>query len=214
MNEFLEILLVDDDALVRQVLRQVLKNYYPQCQISEAESVDSALAQVDERRWDLIILDLGLGEKSGLSVIHKVNVQNLNIPILVLSAQKNQDAAIPAFRAGARGFISKNEAVGSHQLNQAIEKVLAGGKYVSEGLAAQLVDAMDIEQDNSDAALSAQEHKVLFHIASGKAIKEIAHLMNVSEKTVRTYRSRISQKLNIKTDAEIVRYAIQARIIG
>jgi DNA-binding NarL/FixJ family response regulator len=144
MNEFLEILLVDDDALVRQVLRQVLKNYYPQCQISEAESVDSALAQVDERRWDLIILDLGLGEKSGLSVIHKVNVQNLNIPILVLSAQKNQDAAIPAFRAGARGFISKNEAVGSHQLSQAIEKVLAGGKYVSEGLAAQLVDAMDI----------------------------------------------------------------------
>ena len=149
-----------------------------------------------------------------LHVIHKVQVQSLDIPILVLSAKRNQDAAIPAFRAGARGFISKNEAVSSDQLKHAVEKVLAGGKYVSEALAADLVDAIDGDQETSDSILSSQEHRVLFHIASGKAIKEIAFLMNVSEKTVRTYRARITQKLNIKTDAEIVRYAIESRIIS
>lgn len=214
MYDSLKMLLVDDDAFARQALKLVIKASFQDALLTEADSVEAALEHLRSEQWDLVILDLALGEKSGLSVIHYVQAESLDIPILVLSSQREQNAAIPAFKAGARGFITKNEAVSVKHLQDAIQKVISGRKYVSESLASQLVEVLDEENQTETTDLSAQESRVLFYIASGKSAKEIAALMNINEKTVRTYRARLSQKLQLKSDAEFVRYALQHGIIS
>lgn len=214
MGDALQLLLVDDDAFVRQALTHMLQAAYPGAELEEAETVEEALECIEKRNWNLIILDLALGTKSGLAVLYRLSAMGLQVPTLVLTSQRDSSAAIPAFRAGARGFISKNEAASSAQLRKAVDRVLGGGKYVSDSLATLLVEDLDPGREGDGTSLSDQEQKVLFYIASGKSVKEIAHIMELSEKTVRTYRSRLSKKLDLKTDADIVRYALKGGILG
>ncbi|MFN8389449.1 MAG: response regulator transcription factor [Bdellovibrionota bacterium] len=209
MESALNILLIDDDVFVRQALRVILRGAFPDAVITEGESLEEGLSLLGTSTWSLVVLDLALGSQSGLSIIHQAALSQLPVPILVLSSQKDPSAAIAAIRAGARGFLTKTEAAESARLVDAIQKVLSGGRYVSQALASVLVDELDGDQQ----PLSAQENRVLFFIADGKSVKEIAHLLSVSEKTIRTYRTRLLEKLHLSTDGEIIRYAIQHGIV-
>jgi DNA-binding NarL/FixJ family response regulator len=139
-------------------------------------------------------------------------MQKLTAPILVLSTHSEQESSLPALQAGANGFITKERAASKQFLTEALQAVLCGGTYVSQGL----TDGMESQRSGIGGTadlLSEQEKRVLYFLAEGHPVKAIAGLMKISEKTVRTYRSRLLEKLNLKSDPDLIRYAIENKLL-
>ena len=208
MSDILNFLLVDDDAFVRDALVRVIHKGYPAAVVTMASNIDEAREGIERGKWDLVVLDLVLGKVNSLTLIRQLRAAGSATRILVLSALPETEAALPSLRAGANGFLGKDYAVATDKLCEAIGVVLAGGRFISEPLAEKLFDGSVTHQGGVLDALSAQEVKVFLALARGEPIKEISFALQLSEKTVRTYRARLFEKLQLKSDTDLIRFAM------
>lgn len=206
------ILLVDDHEIVRRGLRQLLGEEFPEAIFGEATRVPEARAQLAEKKWSLVVLDINLPGGTGLDLISEASRLCPQAAVLVLSAYPEAEFAVRSFKLGAAGYLTK-ESVADEMLI-AVRKVLAGGKYVSAALAERLASALGAPPDsNPHETLSARELEVLRLVAMGKTIKVIAAELSLSEKTIATYRARLSTKLQLSTNVELARYALQHGLV-
>jgi DNA-binding NarL/FixJ family response regulator len=206
------ILVVDDHEVVRRGLKQVLAEAFPGASLAEADSSETALAAIAGAPWDLVLLDINIPGRSGLEVLEDTRRLRPGVPVLVVSAYREEEFAVRCMRLGAAGYLTKNTA--SAELVAAARKALAGGKYVTASLAERLVAVLGGEANAAPhEALSTRELQVLRLVASGRTAKEIAQELHLSEKTIATYRARISEKLGLSTIVELTRYAVQHGLV-
>jgi two-component system invasion response regulator UvrY len=208
----ISILIVDDHPVVRQGLKQILAEEFPSATFGEAQNAPEALDLVTRRRWDIVILDISLPGKSGLELLKELKRKKATLPVLVLTMLTEEQLAARVLKAGADGYLKKENA--PDELVRAIKIVLAGGKYVNPTLAQALT--FDLAADTGrplHASLSDREYHVLCMIASGKTAREIAGDLCLSVKTINTFRGRILKKLSKRTNVELTRYAIENRLV-
>src|SRR5688572_7526647 len=178
----------------------------------EADSPAAALKLAEEQEWDIVMLDITLGHRSGLEALKDLRKVRPRLPVLILSMHSEEQYARRAFRAGASGYLTKD--CTREELRGAVQKVISGSKYVGPALAEKLV--VDLERGSDGPpheSLSDREFEVLRMIASGKTVSEIAELLSLSDKTISTYRARILEKMGMKTNAELTHYAIQNKLV-
>jgi two-component system, NarL family, invasion response regulator UvrY len=208
----MQILVADDHELVRRGLRGLLKEAFPDLVIGEALDCAQTLSVLEKQSWDLVLLDINMPGRSGLDLLQDLRRLYPKMPVLVLSAFPEKDYAVRAFKLGASGYVSKQSA--SDELLAAVRKALAGGRYITPSLAEAL--ASTVAGENPAAPhdlLSNRELQVLQLVALGKSLKEIAAALSLSEKTIGTYRSRISQKIGLSTNVELARYATLHQLV-
>ena len=182
-------------------------------EFAEAKDAQEALAHIRKSPWDIAILDVSMPGRSGLDIIKEVKQLRPKLPVVVLSIYSEEQYAERALKSGASGYITKEKA--AEELIGAIKKVLKGGRYVSEALAERL--AFHLGQDKEEKpheTLSDREYEVMCMIAAGKKTGEIAGTLHLGVNTVNTYRQRILQKMNFKSNAELIRYCIQNNLVN
>jgi two-component system, NarL family, invasion response regulator UvrY len=207
-----KILIVDDHEVVREGVKRIFTQKTGTTVFGEAGSFPDALRLVREQNWDAVVLDLSLGDRSGLELLKELKQIRPRLPVLILSMHSEEQYARRAFKAGASGYITKDSP--RSELVKALDKVIAGGRYFSEALAERLV--VDLERGidrQPHEILSDREFQVMRLIASGKTVSEIADLLSLSDSTISTYRARILEKTGMKTNAELTRYAIQNKLV-
>lgn len=208
----MRVLLVEDHEIVRRGVKQLLAEAFPGVVFGEADALPAARQKVTEQPWDLLLLDINLAGGSGLELLSEVKKLRPQTPVLMLSAYPEHEYAIRSLKLGAAGYLTKASV--ADEMIAAVRKVISGGKYVSAALAERLAEALGSPPDQAPHdALSARELEVLRLVASGRTVKEIAALLSLSEKTIATYRSRISEKLGLSTNVELTRYALQHRLV-
>ena len=204
----MRVLVADDHPLVRRGLRDLLLDHFPGAEIVEAGDAREALAAIAEGSWQLALIDLNLPGRGGLDLLRDLKQLRSDIPLLVVSGHTEEEFALRALKLGAAGYVSKQSA--PDVLVGAVRKVLSGGRYVSAAVAEKLAQAMAEGWSlTPHENLSLREMQVLQWIAGGKSVKEIAGELALSEKTIATYRSRISAKLGLGTNVALTRYAMQ-----
>jgi len=208
----IRILIADDHAILRRGLKEILVRELREVLCGEAEDAEQVIKQVQSHPWDLVILDLTMPGRSGLDVLADLKLTHPGLPILVLSMHPEEQYGKRVLKAGASGYMNKESA--PEELIKAIQKLLSGGKYVSAALAEKLVSSLQEEQRQGvHDSLSAREFEILRMIGSGKTLSQIARELHLSVTTVSTYRARILEKLNVSTTADLIRYALQNRIV-
>ncbi len=208
----MRVLIADDHAVFRRGLRETLAEAFSRVTYGEAKTAQETLEHVRRQDWDLVILDISMPGKSGLDILDDLKRLRPKLPILLLSMHPEQQFARRALVAGAAGYLTKDSV--TEELKEAVKKIVAGGRYVSATLAEKL--AVDLRQGADTPLhelLSNREFQVLRMIASGKAVKDIAENLSLSVKTVSTYRARILEKTGMKTNAELIRYALQTQLV-
>jgi DNA-binding NarL/FixJ family response regulator len=208
----MHILLADDHAVVRRGLKDILADALPGARFSEAGSGDEVLSRVAGSQIALVVLDINMPGRSGLDVLRDVKRAYPRLPVIIMSVQPEDQYAIRCLRAGAAAYINKDSA--PEELAEATRKILGGGRYISPRMAERLVDQLDEPTDKPPHdSLSDREHEVMRMIASGVPLTEIAERLHVSVKTVSSYRSRIMEKMQMKSNAEVTRYAMTHQLI-
>jgi DNA-binding NarL/FixJ family response regulator len=208
----IKVVVVDDHAVVREGLKRIISENPGMAVTAEAGDGHEAMRIILSEPCDVVLLDITMPNKSGLDVLKQLHAQSPRLPVLVLSMHAEDQYAVRVLRAGAAGYLTKESAPA--KLVQAIRKVVRGGKYVSPTLAERLV--YDLGTDTSKAPheiLSDREYQVLCMIASGKTVTQIGEELGLSVKTVSTYRVRMLEKLNMKNNAELTRYAIKEGLV-
>jgi len=206
------ILIADDHELLRRGLKGILAEVYKDLEVGEAGDGRQALEMAQKQKWDIVLLDINMPGRGGIEVLQDLKQLYPSLPVVVLSAFPEKDYAVRAFKLGAAGYVSKQSASG--ELLAAVKKALAGGRYVTpllgEALAAMLAGEAPVAPHE---LLSNRELQVLRMVALGKTLKEIAAELSLSEKTIGTYRMRISQKMGLSTNVEIARYATLHKLV-
>jgi DNA-binding NarL/FixJ family response regulator len=207
------ILIIDDHEVVREGLKKILNERPGTAFLGEARSVPEALRIVNEQDWDVVVLDLSLGDRSGLELLRQLKQIRPRLPVLILSMHSEEQYARRAFKAGASGYVTKDTS--RSELLRALDKVITGGRYFSQELAETLI--VDLERGSDrppHEALSDREFEVMRLIGSGKTVGEIAASLALSDSTISTYRARILEKMGMKTNAELTLYAVQNKLVN
>lgn len=208
----IRILVVDDHALIRKGMKQILDDTGDMCVAGEAESGAQAIRMVQEKQYDVVLLDITMPDRNGIDVLRQLRLNHPQLPVLMLSMHPEEQYAVRSMKAGAAGYLSKQSA--PTQLVTAIRQVASGKKYISSELAEQLADGLSQGyQELLHQTLSNREYQTLCLMASGKSLSEIAEAMSLSAKTVSVYRARLLEKMKLKNNAEAVRYAINNHLI-
>jgi two-component system, NarL family, invasion response regulator UvrY len=208
----IRMLIADDHEIVRHGLQDILTTRLGKVVVSEAKDAGEAINLLIKEDWDLVLLDINMPGRSGLEVLEEAKRLRPKTPVLVLTAYPEEQFVLRAFKLGASGYINKQSV--SDELITAVKRVLAGGKYVTASLAERLAVSLGgIDDQAPHEALSNRELQVLRLIAVGKSMKNVADEMALSEKTVATYRARISEKTGLKTNVEIARYALKHGLV-
>lgn len=208
----LRILIADDHAIIRKGLRQILLEAYPSAYIEEVGDAEAAINKTITREWDVIICDLSMPGRSGLELVQHVKQNFPKLPVLILSIHPEEQYAIRALKAGAAGYLSKDAA--TEELVKAVQRILQGRKYISGSLAEIMASELDPDASKPrHELLSDRELQVFKLIAAGTAVSEIAEKLSLSITTVSTYRARILEKMDIKTNADMTRYALEQKLI-
>src|ERR1700757_3300415 len=206
------ILIADDHPVVRRGLRDIVANEQDMTVVGEAKTGDEALDMARSIEWDVAVLDYSMPGCSGADLVREVKRHHPERPILVLSILPEDVHAGQGFKAGGAGDINKASA--NEDLTGAIRKVVGGGKYVSAAFAEKLATELaDGGEKPPHDLLSDREYRVMWLIASGKQINEIAEEMTLSPSTISTYRARILRKLGLSNNAALVRYAVKYRLV-
>lgn len=208
-----KILIVDDHPIVRDGLKQILGDTDDLVVSGEAGNADEAIALVRDSDFDLVVLDITLPGRTGIDLLRDLRRERPTLPVLMLSIHPEDELGIRAVKAGASGFLSKECA--SDDLVRAIQLIVSGNKYISRALADRLIE--EIQRDTNrppHEQLSDREYEVMSLIATGSSMKEVAAALSLSKSTVSTYRARILDKLNVKSTAEITRYAIHHGLVS
>ena len=211
-TSMIKILIADDHAVVRRGLRQIINDEPDFEVVAEAQNGQEVLDKLESTDCNVVVLDITMPDKNGLAVLQEVKATRPRLPILILSMHPEDQFALRALKLGASGYLTKESA--PEELVGALRKVISGGKYISSTLAEQLVAEIGSDSPRpSPERLSEREFQVLRMIAQGKTISQIAEDMGLSVKTVSTYRTRLLLKMKMKTNAELVRYAVQHGLV-
>jgi len=206
------ILLVDDHAIFRNGLKQLLAVDWPGAEFGEAANAKEAMTLAVAQQWSIAILDIDMPGRSGLELLTDLKVLRPELPVLLLSCHEEEEYAVRALRSGAAGYVCKGSPLA--ETLGAVRKALDGGAYVSPVVAEQMARRLGRYYNGPPhLELSNREFEVLRLLAAGKRLKEIAADFNVSIKTVSTYRTRLLEKLGLHSNAELVRYAIQHHLL-
>ena len=204
----IRILIADDHTLMRDGLKQILATAGDMVVAGEASDGFETLDKVRSGEWDLLLLDMSMPGRSGIDLIKQIKIEKPRLPILVLSMHKESEYAVRSIRAGAAGYLCKDSA--SQQLLNAIRAVAAGGRFISPEVAADLAFGLILRDDRPPhTLLSDREFLIFCKLAAGDAIGEIAHRLNLSVKTVSTYKTRLLQKMQMSSVADLVRYGLE-----
>jgi len=205
-----DFLIIDDHPLVRKGIRQILEEMPGKIHITEAGNASEGLKKLRERRYDLVLLDINLPGRSGLDLLKDIVHLKPDLKVLMISMYPEEQYAIRSLKSGASGYLTKESA--SDELTIAVEKILKGHRYITHSIAEQIFDNLNTAE-LPHQSLSNRELEVMILIAKGKGLKEIGDLLSLSEKTISTYRTRILEKMNMQSNAEIVKYALQNKLI-
>lgn len=206
----MRILIADDHSIVRRGLKDILRDEFPSAEITEVGDAAELMLRVIKESWDIVISDLSMPGRTALDVLPEIRQQAPNLPVLILSIYPEEQYAIRVLKAGAAGYLSKDLA--PDELIKAVRRVLSGRKYITPSVAEKLADFGD-QSKPAHELLSDREFEVMKLIAAGKSVSEIAALFHLSATTISTYRSRILKKMHMKTNADIIQYAITQRLI-
>ena len=208
----MRILIADDHAVFRRGLAETLGEAFSRVTFGEAKTAQETLEHVRRQDWDVVILDISMPGKSGLDILDDLHRLRPKLPVLLLSMHPEQQYARRALKLGAAGYLTKESV--PEELKEAVRRVQAGGRYVSATLAEKLAFDLRREADSPvHELLSDREFQVLRMIASGRTVKQIAGDIALSVKTVSTYRVRVLEKTGMKTNAELIRYALQTHLV-
>ena len=208
----IKVLVADDHPLLRSGLRYVLEKEPDFAPPGEAGDAEEVLELLEQRNWDVLVLDIAMPGRSGLETLSEIRKRRPALPVLILSVHSEDQYAIRAIKAGASGYLTKNDATA--ELVRAIRRILSGKKYVSQAMAEVLAHLIESgEQRPPHEALSDREYHVVCAIASGKSVSQIAEETSLSVKTVSTYRTRALEKMNMHSNAELTRYAIRTGLV-
>ena len=206
------ILLVDDHPVVRQGIKQVLSTAFDPALVGEAANAEEGLSEVRGADWDVMVLDLTLPGASGLDLLKDLRRERPDLPVLVLSMHPPEQFARRAMYAGACGYLTKDSA--PTELVAAVGEAIAGRRYLNPAVVSDLVANHQSEVSPwPHDLLSDREYQVLRLIATGLTVTQIAARLSLSVKTISTYRKRVLDKMEMKTTAELMHYAIQHGLV-
>jgi two-component system invasion response regulator UvrY len=208
----LRILIADDHTVVRKGLKQILLDEFPSAVIEEVADAEELIKKVMSAKWDIVISDVSMPGRSGLDALQQIKLSFPELPVLILSIHPEEQYALRALKSGASGYLSKDTA--TEELVNAVKKVLLGKKYISQAIAERLANSFSSGTAlNSHESLSDREFDVMKLLANGKSVSEIAELLSLSVTTVSTYRARIMVKMNLKSNSDLTKYAIENKLI-
>lgn len=208
----IKVLIADDHTLVREGLKRILVVTSDIVVTGEAGKGQDILDMVGKKNYDVILLDISMPGRSGVDILKQLRAMKPDINVLMLSMHPEDQYAVRSLKAGAAGYLTKDSA--PDELISAIRTVSSGRKYVSSSLAETLASYFGTENGRPlHENLSDREYEVMCMIASGMTNKEIAAELSLSAKTISTYRTRILDKMNMKSSAELTRYAVQNQLI-
>jgi DNA-binding NarL/FixJ family response regulator len=205
----IKILVADDHALLRRALIQLIKDEFPEAEIKEAENGQVALDYLRKEKFSIAILDMTMPERDGMDVLKQLPVHNITTPVLVLSMHPEELYAQRILRAGGSGYLSKD--CNPEELIQAIQTILKGENYISRSFAGKLatiISGKSPQEDMLHEKLSDRELQVLKLYAQGKTTNEISDILSITINSVSTYKGRIRENLNLKSSADMIRFAI------
>jgi two-component system invasion response regulator UvrY len=208
----MNILIVDDHVVLRKGLLQILLSEFPDASIVEAGNSGEAFKEIRKQNWDLILLDISMPGQSGIDILKQIRAEENKVPVLMLSMHPESQYAVRALKSGASGFLNKQSA--TDELINAVKRILTGRKYITPSVAESLADNLGgdgLKQSHEE--LSDREMQVLLLLSSGRSVSEIADEIALSTSTVSTYRTRILEKLSLKNNAELTRYALDNGLI-
>jgi len=207
----MRIAVADEHQIVRRGLQLVISRRPGWTIAVEAADAQELFAELRTTAVDVVILDLRLRDRQGIDLLEQVRREQPSLPLLVLSSQPEEQYAIAALRAGARGYIQKDAT--AEEILTAIERVGAGRRWVSERVAELMADELAYPKEAPYERLSAREREVFLLVARGETITRIAGLLHLSVKTVSTYRTRILEKTGFHSNADIVAHAVRAGLM-
>ena len=207
-----EVLVVDDHAIIRDGLKKILADTDDLEVTGEAANGNQALEKIRERNWSLVILDLSMPGRSGIELIKLMKAERPKLPILIFSMHPEEQYAVRVIRAGASGYLSKEE--DSDHFLPAIRRVAMGGMFISPKVAELLAaDASPGTNTHLHSNLSNREHEVLVRIVKGISLTDIAGEFSLSIKTISTHKTHILSKLGLSNQADLIRYAIEHKLL-
>jgi DNA-binding NarL/FixJ family response regulator len=211
-SKVIRIFIADNQAVVREGIKRIIDDVADMLVVGEAPINQDLSAQIDADATDVVILDISMPDGTGLEMLQELKQARLGLPVLVFSGQPEHHHAIRAFKAGSKGYLTKE--CPTDELVGAIRKVAQGGCYATPLLAEHLILSMAEEaQEPLHARLSNREYQVLCMLASGQTVSAIGEALALSVKTISTYRSRLLEKLHMRTTAELIHYAIQHHLV-
>lgn len=208
----LRILIADDHTVVRKGLRQILLDEFPTAIIEEVADAEELIKKVMTAKWDVVVSDLSMPGRSGLDALQQIKLSHPALPVLILSIHPEEQYALRALKSGASGYLSKDTA--PDELVKAVQKVLLGKKYISQAIAEKLANTFSSDAVmQSHENLSDREFDVMKLLANGKSVSEIAEMLSLSVTTVSTYRARVMVKMDLKSNSDLTKYAIENKLL-
>jgi two-component system, NarL family, invasion response regulator UvrY len=208
----IKVFIADDHAVVRRGIIQILSEESDIEVVGEAANADEIMAQLYDREWDVLVLDITMPGKNGLDAMIEIKQRKPGVKVLILTMYPEEEIAIRALKTGALGYLNKDSVPG--ELIKAIRKVYNGNRYISSSIAESIALSFEKKKANlPHDVLSDREFQILCLIASGSTLHQIAENLSISVKTVSTYRSRILEKMNMRSNVELAHYAIKHRLV-
>ncbi|MEO6488945.1 MAG: response regulator transcription factor [Ferruginibacter sp.] len=208
----LRILIADDHSVVRKGLRQILLEEFPTAHIEDVPDAEEMIKKVMNSTWDVIVSDMSMPGRSGLDALQQIKQIYPDLPVLILSIHPEEHYALRVLKAGASGYLSKGSA--SDELVKAVQTVLLGKKYISASVAEKLASSFSSDSGKPvHELLSDREFDVMKLLAAGKSVSDIAEILSLSVTTISTYRARIMTKMNLKTNSDLTKYAIESNLL-
>ncbi|OGW41017.1 MAG: DNA-binding response regulator [Nitrospirae bacterium RBG_13_39_12] len=208
----IKILIADDHSVVRKGVKHIISEFFEKVVAHEAVNSAEVIERIRKDDYDLVLLDIAMPGKDGLETLKEIKSERQKLPVLILSMYPEEQFALRAMKSGASGYLTKDSI--PEELIKAIQKIIKGGKYVSESFSDELLVSMDRDVEQlPHENLSDREYQVMLMIASGKTRKEIAEKLFLSVKTVSTYRTRILEKMELKTNADLTNYVNKHNLV-
>ena len=210
----MKFLLIDDHKIIREGLKQILLMNFPSATFDEGASAEEVMKNISDSDYDLVLCDLSMPGRSGLDVLKQVKETKPNLRVLILSMHPDEHYAVRAIKAGAWGYVNKSD--GAEVLIPAVQRILQGRKFIPTDLAERLADNLSTDDKTEDRLhenLSSREFDIFKLLVEGKSISDISQQLSLGMSTVSTHRARILTKMNMKSNAELVKYAIQNNLV-
>ena len=205
-------LIADDHSIIRYAIRNILLASYVDVHVEEASNAEEMLHKVLKENWDVVITDISMPGRSGLEVLQEIRQAHPKLPVLVLSMHREELYAVRVMKAGGSGYLKKDTAM--NELVKAVDSVLQGKKYITPSIAEHLAHSIENDTEaNPHESLSDREFEIMKLLASGISLTDVSAKLSLGITTISTYRSRIMKKLNLKTNADLLHYAIAHKLL-